>query len=372
MADKVDHVEEALDRNSKAKLWEKLELGLVPDEEIKVIMRSVVEKRHQWINKLSCQQQQAQILKLVHSLRQTDVVTESTYNPDHYEIAFSFMKIMHGKALKMSWSYFEDESVTLDDAEIAMLDLYCERAQISDGHKVLDLGCGYGAVALHIARKYPHCHVTAITDIASQKQFIEEQCREHNLANVEIILADITTYEMNKEFDRVMVISVLEHLKNYELFLRKTSKWMKADGFLFIEHWCHRSLAYEFKASSNSHIIHIKPLVDDDRLEDWIFPDMTVVIPSFHLLLYFQDDVSIINHWIIDGNHFSRSHEEWLKNIDANIDAAKAAIVSSNNSEEEAMKWFNHWRTSLFHGIEQGKYNNGEAWMVAHLLFKKK
>ncbi|KAK9135093.1 hypothetical protein Syun_014423 [Stephania yunnanensis] len=210
MADKVDHVVEALDRNSKAKLWEKLELGLVPDEEIKVIMRSVVEKRHQWINKLSCQQQQAQILELV-----------------------------------------QYESVTLDDAEIAMLDLYCERAQISDGHKVLDLGCGYGAVALHIARKHPHCHVTAITDIASQKQFIEEQCREQNLANVEIILADITTYEMDKEFDRVMVISVIEHLKNYELFLRKTSKWMKADGLLFVEHWCHRSLAYEFKASSN-------------------------------------------------------------------------------------------------------------------------
>ncbi|KAK9137429.1 hypothetical protein Sjap_008023 [Stephania japonica] len=325
MANNVGHVEEALDRNAKAQLWEKLELGLVPDEEIKLIMRRVVEKRHQWINKLSCQQQQAETLKLVQSLRQTDVATERiTYNPDHYEIPLTFMKIMHGQALKMSWSYFEDESVTLDDGEITMLDLYCERAQIKDGHKVLDLGCGYGAVALHIARKYPHCHVTAITDIASQKQFIEEQCREHNLANVEIILADITTYEMNKEFDRVLVISVLE------------------------------------------------PLSDDDRLEDWIFPDMTVVIPSPHFLLYFQDDVSVINHWIVDGNHFSRSHEEWLKNIDANIDAAKAAIVSSKNSEEEAMKWFNHWRTSLFHGIEQGKYKNGEAWMISHLLFKKK
>ncbi|KAK9149055.1 hypothetical protein Scep_007812 [Stephania cephalantha] len=133
-----------------------------------------------------------------------------------------------------------------------MLELYCESAHIRDGHKVLDLNSGYGAIALHIARKYP-----TVMSQQSQIKLLKNNslknsagsAMEHNLANVEIILADITTYEMNKEFDRVMVISVFEHLKNYELFLRKT--WMKPDGFLFIDHWGHRSLAYEFKASSN-------------------------------------------------------------------------------------------------------------------------
>ncbi|KAK9093542.1 hypothetical protein Syun_028453 [Stephania yunnanensis] len=105
----------------------------------------------------------------------------------------------------------EDKSATLDDAEKAMLDLYCERAQIKDGHRILDLGCGYGAFAIHVASKYPHCHVIGITDTTSHKKFIEEQCKNQNLNNVEVILGDITKYELNKEFDRVMVLGVLEN-----------------------------------------------------------------------------------------------------------------------------------------------------------------
>ncbi|KAK9081631.1 hypothetical protein Syun_031414 [Stephania yunnanensis] len=73
--------------------------------------------------------------------------------------------------------YFKDDSITLNEAEIAMLDLYCERSQIKDGHRVLDLGCGHGALTVHVARKYKNCHVTGITYSISQKEYIEEQCK---------------------------------------------------------------------------------------------------------------------------------------------------------------------------------------------------
>lgn len=76
-----------------------------------------------------------------------------------------------------SCCYFKEESTTLDEAETAMLDLYCERAQIKDGQSVLDLGCGQGALTLHVAQKYRNCHVTAITNSVSQKEFIEEESR---------------------------------------------------------------------------------------------------------------------------------------------------------------------------------------------------
>ncbi|KAG4918440.1 hypothetical protein JHK84_055754 [Glycine max] len=47
--------------------------------------------------------------------------------------------------------------MTLDDAEEAMLKLYCERSNLKDGHTVLDLGCGWGSLALYIAKKYANC-----------------------------------------------------------------------------------------------------------------------------------------------------------------------------------------------------------------------
>ncbi|KAK9099429.1 hypothetical protein Syun_026474 [Stephania yunnanensis] len=79
--------------------------------------------------------------------------------------------------IKYSYCYFKDESMTLDEAEIVMLDLYCERSRIKDGHRVLDLGCGHGALTMHVARKYKNCHVTEITYSVSQKEYIEEQCK---------------------------------------------------------------------------------------------------------------------------------------------------------------------------------------------------
>lgn len=58
-----------------------------------------------------------------------------------------------------------------------MLELYCERAQLKDGHTVLDVGCGWGSLSIYIAKKYSNCKVTGICNSVTQKAHIEEQCR---------------------------------------------------------------------------------------------------------------------------------------------------------------------------------------------------
>ncbi|KAK9101431.1 hypothetical protein Scep_024861 [Stephania cephalantha] len=87
-------------------------------------------------------------------------------------IAKTYIKSRVIEITKMS-----NESMTLDEAEIALLDLYCERSHIKEGHRVLDLGCGHGALTMHVARKYKNCHVTGITYSVSQKEYIEERCK---------------------------------------------------------------------------------------------------------------------------------------------------------------------------------------------------
>ena len=61
--------------------------------------------------------------------------------------------------------------MTLDDAEEAMLKLYCERSNLKDGHTVLDLGCGWGSLVLYIAKKYTNCRVTGISYSTTQKAY---------------------------------------------------------------------------------------------------------------------------------------------------------------------------------------------------------
>lgn len=93
-------------------------------------------------------------------------------------IIFLYYKKTYACSKKIvSWCYFINDSTTLDEAEIAMMELYCERSQIKDGNTVLDLGCGFGALTTYVARKYPNCQVTGITNSAFQKEFIEEQCK---------------------------------------------------------------------------------------------------------------------------------------------------------------------------------------------------
>lgn len=78
---------------------------------------------------------------------------------------------------KSSCCYFSHKSNSLEDAEIAMLELYCERSQLKDGHTVLDVGCGWGSLSLYIAQKYSNCKITGICNSKTQKEHIDEQCR---------------------------------------------------------------------------------------------------------------------------------------------------------------------------------------------------
>lgn len=75
-----------------------------------------------------------------------------------------------------SCCYFRDKLSTLEDAEVAMLELYCEKAQLKDGHTVLDVGCGWGSLIIYIAKKFSNCKVTGICNSVTQKAHIEDQC----------------------------------------------------------------------------------------------------------------------------------------------------------------------------------------------------
>ncbi|KAF9616968.1 hypothetical protein IFM89_033038 [Coptis chinensis] len=323
-------------------LLKKLELGLLPYDDIKQLIRIELAKRLQCGYKSTCEEQVAEVLKLVHSLQHMKIANEvETLDSQLYEPPMSFLKIIFGSTIKGSCCYFQYDSMTLDDAEIAMLDLYCERAQIKDGNSVMDLGCGQGALTLFVAQKYKQCRVKAITNSISQKEYIDEQCRTRNLVNVEVILADITTYEMDDTSDRILAIGLFEHMKNYKLLLKKISKWMAEDGLLFVDHVCHKTLAYQYKA-----------LDEDDWFTEYIFPAETIIFPSASFLLYFQNDVSVVNHWILNGNHFSQTHGEWLKRLDANVGAIKQMFKSLTGNDEEALKMINFWRIFCLFGIE--------------------
>ena len=135
------------------------------------------------------------------------------------------------------------------DAEETMLKLCCERSNLKDGYTVLDLGCGWGSLVLYIAKNYTNCRVIGSSYSTTQKTYIEEKCRDLQLQNLNIIVADIGTFEMEASYDIIFSIEMFEHMKNYKDLLKKISKWMKEDSLLFVHIMCHKAFAYHFEVN---------------------------------------------------------------------------------------------------------------------------
>ena len=94
-------------------------------------------------------------------------------------------------------------------------------------------------------------------------------------------------------------------------------------------------------------------------------------MPSDDLLLYFQRDVSLVDHWIVPGTHYAQTCNAWLEAVDANRDAAVAVLAKTYGAGEGA-KWLNNWRLFFIACAELFDYDGGREWAVSHYLFEKK
>jgi cyclopropane-fatty-acyl-phospholipid synthase len=124
-----------------------------------------------------------------------------------YELPTSFFESFLGPMCKYSACYFE-EGYSLEEAEQASLQMYCERAGLEDGMTVLDIGCGWGSLTLHIALNYPHCKITALSPSAKQLAYIRNKSALQSLHNIETFQSDVQVFEPTLQFDRVFAVEV--------------------------------------------------------------------------------------------------------------------------------------------------------------------
>lgn len=136
-------------------------------------------------------------------------VETATANKQHYEVGTGVYTQTLGPRMKYSSCLYPKGSETLGEAEVAMLRAYVERAELKDGMRILDLGCGWGSGALFFAEVLPNARVTAFSNSKTQKQYIDSKAREKGLTNLNVITGNVVDYEFEPEsFDRVVSIEV--------------------------------------------------------------------------------------------------------------------------------------------------------------------
>ena len=335
-----------------------LETNLVPDTLIRAGIRRLLastlrEKSHPGV-----EAQRAALLQYVADLKKRGIAEQTqAANEQHYEVPTRFYQLCLGRRLKYSSGLWDDSVTTLDEAEERMLALTCERAGLANGQQILELGCGWGSLSLWMAEHFPGARITAVSNSRTQKQHIDAMAAARGLTNLEIITQDMNVFTIDRQFDRVVSVEMFEHMKNYQLLLRKVAGWLVPGGRLFVHIFTHRELAYHYEDKG-----------PDDWMTRYFFAGGQM--PSDDLLLYFQDDRRIENHWCVSGTHYQRTAEAWLENMDANK-AEIWPLFEKTYGPDQARKWWVYWRVFYMACAELWGYDKGNQWHVSHYRFQK-
>ena len=151
----------------KAFINRQLEKGSIPDSLVRFGIRRKLERTLEKVRADDCETRQERLLEHVKDLKRAPLaIATDEANEQHYELPTAFFQKCLGPHLKYSSGYWaEGEDVSqIACSEVRMLRLSADRAQLEDGQRILELGCGWGSLTLWMAAHFPKAQITAISN----------------------------------------------------------------------------------------------------------------------------------------------------------------------------------------------------------------
>jgi cyclopropane-fatty-acyl-phospholipid synthase len=276
-------------------------------------------------------------------------------NAQHYELPAAFFGHVLGARRKYSSCLYKTGTESLDIAEIEALQASCALADLSDGQRILELGCGWGSLSLTMAGNFPNAAITAVSNSASQRSYIEAAAAARGLRNITIITADMNDFATGETFDRIVSVEMFEHMSNWATLLSRVRTWLAPTGRLFLHVFTHRTIPYRF---------------DHEHGADWIARYFFTggIMPSHGLIRAFPNLFSVEAEQRWSGTHYQRTALQWLENFDRQR-AAIDPILRQTYGADAAI-WARRWRLFFLAVAGLFGHGGGKVWGVSQYRLK--
>ena len=232
----------------------------------------------------------------------------------HYNMPLTMFANFLGRSMKYSMALWEGGARDLDEAQEAMLADVCAKADLRDGQRIIDIGCGFGSFAEHVLRCFPNTRVYGLTLSQTQADYMRacQAERGHPLSSDRFYLIqdDFNNVTFEQPFDRIVSLGVFEHISNMERALEKIRSFTSGDGRLFLHYIVYRPRPGELDAPRQDRFI--------DR---YVFPGGRIW--AYSELAKHSSQFRIERDWYANGNEYRRTLQAWLANYLASLPAIR-------------------------------------------------
>jgi cyclopropane-fatty-acyl-phospholipid synthase len=249
---------------------------------------------------------------LVHAASNTTMRGARKHIAAHYDLGNELFQLFLDPTLCYSCALFARDDMSLAEASRAKLDRICRKLQLSPRDHLLDVGCGWGGLALHAAREFG-CRVTAITISRAQHAFASRRIADAGLTDrVAVRLQDYRT--LPGRFDKITSIEMIEAIRpaQYRTFFQRCRELLAPDGLMLLQAIVIEDRDFESARRSV------------DFIKRYIFPGGC--LPSVSALSAAAARASDLRLVHLEDwtPHYPPTLRHWRANLQANIGAARA------------------------------------------------
>ncbi|MFZ9708624.1 MAG: class I SAM-dependent methyltransferase [Steroidobacteraceae bacterium] len=252
------------------------------------------------------------LLKMFHWLHRNSRTGSARNIAAHYDLGNALYELMLDPTMAYSCGIFTSLDATLEQASLAKFDAVCRKLALQPGDRVVEIGTGWGGLAIHAASRYG-CHVTTTTISREQHEYTREKIARLGLGDrITLLLEDYR--DLTGRYDKAFSIEMIEAVgADYlDTYLRKCSELLAPHGAMLLQAI---TIQDQFYAQARRSVDYIQRFIFPGSF----IPSVSVISDSLtrvtDLKLFHLEDI---------GPHYARTLASWRRNFFSNIDRVRA------------------------------------------------